>query len=132
MEDRITDKIVKVPGLGDIPGIGVLFQRTVKTKSKTELLIFITPHVAALPEQLLNMAKEEKEGGKEFNKYENKEALDEQLKGMMLGATSMPADPTTDQTIIILDQKKNPAKAPTKAPGLAPASAPAGGPDAPE
>jgi general secretion pathway protein D len=132
MEDRITDKIVKVPGLGDIPGIGVLFQRTVKTKSKTELLIFITPHVAALPEQLQKMAKEEKEGGKEFNKDENKEALDEQLKGMMLGATSMPADPTTDQTIIILDQKKNPAKAPTKAPGLAPASAPAGGPDAPE
>lgn len=106
MEDRIIDTIEKVPGLGDLLWIGPLFRRTIKTKSKTELLIFITPHVAALPEQLQQMAKEEKEGGKEFNKPENKVALDEQLEGMKLGATTMPAGPTTLPTIIISDPKR--------------------------
>jgi general secretion pathway protein D len=124
MEDRLIDTIEKVPGLGDLPGIGVLFRRTIKTKSKTELLIFITPHVAALPEQLQKMAKEEKEGSREFNKDENKEALDEQLKGMLLGATTMPADPTTMPTIIILDPKKTSAETPTRDPRQGPWGAP--------
>ncbi len=132
MEDRITDTIEKVPGLGDIPGIGALFRRTIKTKSKTELLIFLTPHVAALPEQLQQMSKEEKAGSKEFNKDENKEALDEQLKGMKLGATTMPADPTTMPTIILSDPKKNPVRGPMQAPGLAPTPAPGGAPAAGE
>jgi len=117
MQDSLTDSIDKVPYLGDLPGIGALFRRTTKIKSKTELLIFLTPHVAALPEQLENMAKEEKAGSREFRKGENKEALDEQLKGMMFGATTLPAD----QTIIIRNPKRNPANAPTPAPGLAPA-----------
>ena len=116
MEDRITDTIEKVPVLGDIPGVGALFRRTIKTKSKTELLIFLTPHVAALPEQLHQMSKEEKEGSKEFNKSENKDALDEQLKGMKLGATTMPADPTTMPTIIISDPKKTSVGTPTRTP----------------
>lgn len=108
MEDRLIDTIEKVPGLGDMPWIGPLFRRTIKTKSKTELLIFITPHVAALPEQLEPMAKQEKEGSKEFNKPDNKPALDEQLKGMKLGATTLPARPTTYPTVIISDPKKQP------------------------
>ena len=35
----------KVPGLGDIPGIGALFRRTSKTNTKAELLIFVTPRI---------------------------------------------------------------------------------------
>ncbi|MBI5765428.1 MAG: hypothetical protein HZA51_18115 [Planctomycetes bacterium] len=35
----------KVPVLGDIPGLGILFRTTTRTKSKTELLIAMTPHV---------------------------------------------------------------------------------------
>ncbi|MBB3226103.1 type IV pilus assembly protein PilQ [Luteibacter sp. Sphag1AF] len=35
----------KVPGLGDIPGIGVLFRRTNRTNNKAELLIFVTPRI---------------------------------------------------------------------------------------
>lgn len=35
----------KVPGLGDIPGIGALFRRTNKTNTKAELLIFVTPRI---------------------------------------------------------------------------------------
>ncbi|MHC4520619.1 MAG: type II secretion system protein GspD, partial [Planctomycetota bacterium] len=46
IEDQITDTVRKVPLLGDIPIAGHLFKRTIKEKSKTELLIFLTPHVA--------------------------------------------------------------------------------------
>lgn len=35
----------KVPGLGDIPGIGVLFRRTSRDNNKAELLIFVTPRI---------------------------------------------------------------------------------------
>ncbi|NID16033.1 type IV pilus secretin PilQ [Luteibacter yeojuensis] len=35
----------KVPGLGDIPGLGVLFRRTNRSNDKAELLIFVTPRI---------------------------------------------------------------------------------------
>ena len=37
--------ISKVPFLGDIPGVGVLFRSTTNTTSKAELLIFVTPRI---------------------------------------------------------------------------------------
>jgi len=46
IEDKHTDTIKKIPLLGDIPVAGHLFKRTIKEKTKTELLIFLTPHVA--------------------------------------------------------------------------------------
>jgi type II secretion system protein D len=41
----------KVPLLGDIPLIGLLFQSTERTKSKTELVAFITPIVVENPDE---------------------------------------------------------------------------------
>ena len=35
----------KVPYLGDIPGLGILFKTTTKTNNKDELLIFVTPKI---------------------------------------------------------------------------------------
>jgi type IV pilus assembly protein PilQ len=35
----------KVPLLGDIPLLGNLFKTTTRATSKTELLIFLTPHI---------------------------------------------------------------------------------------
>ncbi|WP_114238919.1 type IV pilus secretin PilQ [Dyella sp. C9] len=35
----------KVPGLGDIPGIGILFRNTSRESDKAELLIFVTPRI---------------------------------------------------------------------------------------
>ena len=37
--------ISKVPGLGDIPGVGALFRHTARNNSKAELLIFVTPRI---------------------------------------------------------------------------------------
>ncbi len=60
IEDQITDTVRKVPLLGDIPIAGHLFKRTIKEKSKTELLIFLTPHVAMEPEDLTPLYETEK------------------------------------------------------------------------
>ncbi len=45
MEDQYTLTESKVPLLGDIPGLGALFRRKQETKSKTELLLFLTPEI---------------------------------------------------------------------------------------
>lgn len=45
LKDKDTDTRRKLPLLGDIPLVGLLFQKIEKTKSKTDLLIFLTPHI---------------------------------------------------------------------------------------
>jgi general secretion pathway protein D len=56
MQDSKTEAISKVPVLGDIPLLGLAFRRKVKGDSKTELLIFLTPHIVKHPSQLAAMA----------------------------------------------------------------------------
>ena len=49
----------KVPLLGDIPLLGLAFKRTVKTDTKTELLIFLTPQVIMHPGDLASVSGRE-------------------------------------------------------------------------
>jgi type II secretory pathway component GspD/PulD (secretin) len=42
----------KIPILGDIPILGNLFKRTQRDHTKTELIIFLTPHVVRMPSEL--------------------------------------------------------------------------------
>jgi general secretion pathway protein D len=91
MEDRNTDHIDKVPVLGDIPGLGRLFQRTTKDKTKTELLIFLTPHVAQVPEALKDMAEAEKAGAKVIKEAVEPGAFEEHIRGLERGAAPPPA-----------------------------------------
>ena len=39
------NSVNKVPGLGDIPGLGILFRNTTRESDKAELLIFVTPRI---------------------------------------------------------------------------------------
>src|SRR5882724_5856907 len=45
VDNRVTQLISKVPGLGDIPVLGKLFQSKSFNKSKSELLVIVTPHI---------------------------------------------------------------------------------------
>jgi pilus assembly protein CpaC len=45
LDNRVTDQLSKIPGLGDIPVLGKLFQSRSLTKSKNELLIVVTPRI---------------------------------------------------------------------------------------
>nr|WP_126540213.1 type IV pilus secretin PilQ [Aerosticca soli] len=40
-----SNSTTKVPGLGDIPGLGLLFRKTSRQNDKAELLIFVTPRI---------------------------------------------------------------------------------------
>jgi general secretion pathway protein D len=60
IEDQIKDTVKKVPLLGDVPLAGMLFKRTIKEKTKTELLIFLTPIVAKEPGELTAISEAER------------------------------------------------------------------------
>jgi len=60
MEDDKTVNVIKIPFLGDIPVLGNLFRRTQKSTAKTELIIFLTPHIAQAPSELVALSAEEK------------------------------------------------------------------------
>ena len=61
MEDNNTETVTKIPILGDIPILGAPFRRTIKSKSKTELLIFLTPHVVEGSSELRDISVSEKD-----------------------------------------------------------------------
>jgi len=90
MEDRLTDSVRKVPVLGDIPLLGALFRRTQKTKVKTELLIFLTPHVARDPDDLGPMSEDEMAGSKTIRQAPQGQAFEEHLEGLQRGAAPAP------------------------------------------
>lgn len=46
-QQTIKKDVTKVPVLGDIPGVGVLFRNTSESNKKRELLIFVTPKIVA-------------------------------------------------------------------------------------
>jgi pilus assembly protein CpaC len=45
LDQRVTETLSKVPGIGDIPILGKLFQSKTRTPSNSELLIIITPEI---------------------------------------------------------------------------------------
>lgn len=61
MENDSADSVSKIPILGDIPLLGNLFTHKTTSNSKTELIIFLTPHVIEMPSQLALMSQSEKE-----------------------------------------------------------------------
>ncbi|MBI3210215.1 MAG: type II and III secretion system protein family protein [Candidatus Solibacter usitatus] len=45
LDDRVTETLSKVPGLSNIPILGALFKSRQETKSKTELIVLVTPEI---------------------------------------------------------------------------------------
>jgi pilus assembly protein CpaC len=45
LDNRVTEQFNKIPGIGDIPILGKLFQSKQSTKSNTELLVLVTPEL---------------------------------------------------------------------------------------
>ena len=50
----------KIPLLGDIPGIGLLFHHKVSSMTKQELIILLTPYVVRTPGDLARMSQDER------------------------------------------------------------------------
>jgi general secretion pathway protein D len=60
MQNQKTEAESKIPILGDLPVLGFLFRRTVKDTVKTELIIFLTPHVVTDLGQLAGLSARER------------------------------------------------------------------------
>jgi pilus assembly protein CpaC len=45
LDNRLTETLNKVPGLGDIPLLGKIFQSKLESRSRSELLVLVTPEV---------------------------------------------------------------------------------------
>jgi pilus assembly protein CpaC len=70
LDDRVVENLSELPGLARIPVLGALFRSRSQTKSKTELVVVVTPEAAlpaaaapagpAMPKPFLQPAKEEK------------------------------------------------------------------------
>jgi type II secretory pathway component GspD/PulD (secretin) len=58
-----------VPGLMDIPGIGVLFSSKSEEKTKTEIAILLTPHIVSESENDVSKRLEAQEKIKPFKEY---------------------------------------------------------------
>ena len=56
--DQIIENEDKIPILGDIPLVGLLFKFVSRQRVKTELMIFITPHILQSPQEMLRMTNE--------------------------------------------------------------------------
>lgn len=59
MENAKTKTESKIPYISSIPLLGNLFKHTIKDNSKTELMIFLTPHIVAEPTQLARLTATE-------------------------------------------------------------------------
>lgn len=60
MQNTKLDSTEKVPLLGDIPLLGMLFRHKVKNDAKTELMIFLTPHIVRRPSDLIGLTTSER------------------------------------------------------------------------
>ncbi len=81
MQNNKTSTESKIPLLGDIPLIGNLFKRQARNNSKTELLIFLTPHIVQAPSQLVALSERERANAvlpkKAFSEKEIEQYLNE-------------------------------------------------------
>jgi general secretion pathway protein D len=94
MQDQKTESVNKIPLLGDIPLLGkLLFSYNTTAKTKTELLIFLTPHVAAEPDTLKPMGEDEMRGMKLVPGAVQPGVFQEQMRGMQRGNASTQPTP---------------------------------------
>ncbi len=99
IEDSKVATITQVPILGHIPILGILFRRTINQKKKTELLIFLTPMVARVPETLTGISQSELAHTQNVTGAVRPGAFQEQLEGMApcnpLKPIAQPCPPAT-------------------------------------
>jgi general secretion pathway protein D len=65
-KDSQSESVEKIPGLGDIPVLGRLFQYRSKQHTKQDLLIILTPYVIRGPEDLRRIYEQREAERREF------------------------------------------------------------------
>jgi type II secretion system protein D len=58
---RVENREQKIPLVGDIPGLGLLFRHQTDTSKRTELLLVLTPHVIRTPDEFRALSVKERD-----------------------------------------------------------------------
>ena len=95
IQENEEETVTKMPFLGDLPLLGWLFKTSNVTKNKTNLIVFLNPHVIKEPERLAEITKDEQ---KEFATANNQYAPGELLATFKEGVTK-------DNALSIISQK---------------------------
>ncbi len=78
MRESLVESVNKVPILGSIPLLGLLFRHKVRNKVKTELVVLITPHIVTeemATRDLKPDAKLSEKAYKELNKFDLNQSI---------------------------------------------------------
>lgn len=81
----------KIPILGDIPGLGILFHHKISADQKQELIILLTPYVVRSPADLAKMSQDERARAQLTPKAFNQQELNQFIGPDR--APSLPAPP---------------------------------------
>ena len=96
-----SDIETKVPILGDLPLFGALFRGRVKEERKTNLLIFLTPHVINEPADLEEIYRIKWAQREEFMRRfygESREKQEKELHSLLYGSMNFVDEPTPWRT----------------------------------
>jgi len=77
IKDDLTVTERKVPILGDLPLLGYLFRYQSKQKGKTNLILFLTPHIIRDSEALGKISNEKRKRAEEFREKYHFELKDD-------------------------------------------------------
>ena len=81
----------KIPLLGDIPLLGLAFRRTVTNDEKTELLIFLTPHIVRTPIETAKLTQDARSDAQIVPKAFTEEELNRFIDSVPVKGTSPPS-----------------------------------------
>lgn len=82
MQNAKSENQSKIPILGDLPLLGWAFRRTVKSDEKTELLIFLTPHIVKTSLELASMTTNARQDTREVPKAFTEAELNRFIDGV--------------------------------------------------
>jgi general secretion pathway protein D len=72
IRDDVTEIEKKVPLLGDIPLLGLFFRKRTKQRTRTNLMVFITPHIITEDEQITQITEQKRLEQEEFEQERRK------------------------------------------------------------
>lgn len=117
----------KIPILGDIPLIGFLFRGKADTERKTNLLIFLTPHVINEPADLEEVYRVKMAQREEFLKRfygKSREQQEVEFRSLMTGSMNFVDNPSVYRTKAAPVEASVTLGAPPPAPAAEPAASP--------
>lgn len=93
MSTRKAENESKIPVLGDIPVLGMLFKRKVKSNEKTELMIFLTPTIVRDPRELAQLSAKENANSQVATNAFTEQELERYLNQKPAGKSKLPDPP---------------------------------------